>query len=54
MAGENDVVVADGVGEEVASVIGTQAKDDLGAAEIVLVLVAKEFSFSNETALHIS
>ena len=42
--GNNDMVIADGLCEEVTGFLRLHLKDHLRAAEIVLVLVVKEFS----------
>ena len=55
MAGDNDVVVADGVGEEIAGLGGVgEAYDLLGAAEVGLRLVSDERSFCDEAARQVA
>ena len=44
VAGNNDMVITDGLCEEVTGFLRLHLKDHLRAAEIVLVLVLKEFS----------
>ena len=49
--GDDDMVVSDGVRQEIAGVGRGQAQPDLGAAEVGFVLVAEEFSFGDEGAV---
>ena len=50
VAGEDDVVVADGLRQEVARVGGLQLQDHLRAAQVLLILVAHQRSFRHEMA----
>lgn len=49
VAGENDVMVPDGVGQEVAGGLGGEPQDSLGAAEIGLGLAPEEIPLADET-----
>ena len=51
VAGNDYVVIADGIGEEVAGIGRSKAQPDLRAAEIGLVLIAEEFALGDECAV---
>ena len=54
MAGEQDVVVADGVRQEIAGVLRAEAQPDLRAAEVGFPLVAEGLSFGDERAVQLA
>ena len=54
MRGEDDVVIPDGIGQEVTGVVRAESQDYLRTAEIILILIAQELSFRHEMPFHIS
>ena len=55
MAGEDDVVIADGVREEIGGPVGVRQADDLlGAAEVGLGLVAHQLALFDEAAREVA
>ena len=55
MTGQDDVVIADGIGEEIGGLVLVGKSDDLlRATEIGLGLIPQEFTFRNEMARQIA
>ena len=54
MARKDDVMVADGVLEEVACILGPESEAHLRAAEVLAVLVVQQFPFRDEMTLQVA